>query len=213
MKPPFFEIVTTTTASFGTPHAAALQAANPGAGIHPNPLPDLAGTERKTAWRNSDRAVRTWWSTHSATVATGHVLFLEGDVYANCDLAALLDGPWTDADLVAANLKFQVAHRRAWPAFAELDRLPERMRADGCGIEPLAVLLMSRRGLDLICQPEFDEVFAADVFCELRLPTVLRHAGGRLAFCPRLGTVGTTPVTPRWGGRGIWHPVKSEVAE
>lgn len=213
MRQPFFEIVFITYGALGVPHLAPILEANPRVPYHVGTLEALDGRERLDAWRNADVAIRSWWQAFGHLVETDHVLFLEADVYANCDLTELLDGAWKDADLVAANVLYQVTHRRSWKAFEEADSLPEEMRQLAIGIEPLAALLMRREGLDKICQSRFDGVFSKDIFCELRLPTVVRFAGGSVGFCPRLKGVSVRPVTPPSGERGIWHPVKGTLPE
>lgn len=209
---PNFEIVVRTTESFGTPHLEALIKANPGVPVSVIRQPDLKGASQLEAWRNCDREIRDWWREWRGSAGWQHILFLEGDVYANCDLGELLTGAWCEADLVAAKCRYQVTHRLSWDGFREIQRLPDAMLERVMAIEPLAVVLMSRKGLDLIAEERFDEVFSADIFCELRLPTVVRFAGGEVGFCPRLKTVGVTPLHPPFGEVGIWHPVKSEVA-
>ena len=142
---------------------------------------------------------------------TDHVLFLEGDVYVNTCLTELFHGPWMEHDLTAANMRYQVRDRRSWAGFREIERLPAELHDAAIGIEPLGVVLLSRAGLDSLLWTRYDEVFSADIFCELRLPTVIQHAGGDVGFCPRLADVGNWPTFPRRGERGVWHPVKTEV--
>ena len=210
---PFFEVVVTSTQRFREPHAKALRDSNEGLAIHSNILPTLEDRPaRNHAWRNCDRYLRAWWDRYRQTVATDHVLFLEGDVYVNCDLTELFHGPWMECDLVAAGLRYQVRDRRTWFGFREMDRLPVAMTDAAIGVEPLAVMMLSRRALDRLLWTDYDAVFNDDIFCELRLPTCVQHAGGEVGFHPRLHDVGCLPTLPRRGERGIWHPVKTEVA-
>ena len=87
--------------------------------------------------------------------------------------------------------------------------LPAALRPHAAGIRPLAVVVLSRECLDALLRPEFDAVFAADLFCELRLATVVQAAGFRIGEMPGLDEVGHRPLRAPARLPGIWHPVKS----
>ena len=98
--------------------------------------------------------------------------------------------------------------RNFWP-FADIPRLPRTMQALACATAPLAFLLISRAALDAVLHPLHDAVFAANIFCEMRLPTVIRFEGFGVAAMD-LPQVVCTPQTPTFPG--IWHPVKLPVS-
>lgn len=204
-----YEAVWMTTQTTGTPHAAALQAANPGLEIHSHySLQGTTDTERNHLWRNCDRNIRAYWRDHRNLVASGHVLFLEYDVFCDVDLRSVILPEFPDCGIAGASILSGLRDiRRFWP-FADIPKLPRSMQALACASAPLAVLLISRPALDAILAPEYDPVFSADIFCETRLPTVIRHAGFSVSSMP-IPHVTATPVTPT--SPGIWHPVKSPV--
>lgn len=191
-----------TTQASGTPHAAALQEANPGLDIRVRISPQETG---KNLWRNCDRNLREWWRQNRETVTQESVLFLEFDVFCNVALGPRIPPLAKGCGIAAAAIVTPVARRCSYWPFEDLLRLPRPMLGLACATAPLAVLQVSRKALDAILSPEYDALFAADIFCELRLPTAIRHAGFGVAEI-RLPDVGCIPVTPTHPG--IWHPVK-----
>lgn len=208
--PYFFEAVILTTQATGTPHAGALQAANPGLKIHVCEAPDAPDAEaRLRAWRNCDNNLLTWWREHGGEVAAAQVLALEWDVYCNTDLRTVIRPPAWQSGLAAARILSGVSERRKYRFFEEAERLPASMRALAVAAAPLAVLRVSRTALDACLAPEYADVFREDIFCEMRLPTVIRHAGFHVAELG-LRHVDATPKRP--AGIGIFHPVKEVAA-
>jgi hypothetical protein len=204
-----FECVIMTTPAAGTPHLGALLAANPGMSIHVCMSEDGQGAEDRTQrWRNCDRNIRRWWRESRETVTTDAVLFLEYDVFCDVDISRMADDFMPPFGILGARIISGLTGiRKFWP-FAEIPRLPREMQALACATAPLAVLLISRPALDAILRPEYDPVFADDIFCETRLPTVIRHAGF-MAGSMHLPQVGCTPCEPTFPG--VWHPVKTSV--
>ena len=200
-----FAVVWMTTRASGTPHAAAMLKANPELTVHTQYSAQGEGDERRKLWRNCDRNIREWWREHRDSVTEIAVLFLEYDVFCDVDLRGAMPPLAPRCGLAAASLVTPVQHRHSYWPFEDLCNLPRTMQGLACAAAPLAVLLISREALDAILSPEYDEVFAADIFCELRLPTVIRHAGYGVA-CMDLPHVGCSPVVP--SSPGVWHPVK-----
>ena len=88
------------------------------------------------------------------------------------------------------------------------------IRTKGRGAEQTAKIIaaLEQRGgaaLDAVLHPLHDAVFAANIFCEMRLPTVIRFEGFGVAAMD-LPQVVCTPQTPTFPG--IWHPVKLPVS-
>ena len=204
-----YPVVWMTTPESGTPHAGALLSANPGVTIHTchSPHPHT-GPARSHAWRNCDRNIRAWWKFNRDHITAPAVLFLEYDVYCNVNLAASIPTLSLDIGLRAPSILSGVKNRRTYWPFEDIPALPRSMQALACAAAPLAVLLISRFALDAILSPEYDAVFAADIFCEVRLPTVIRHAGFSVAEM-NLSYVGCSAIRPVFPG--IYHPVKSPV--
>ena len=204
-----FTAVWMTTPATGTPHADALQRANPGLAVAVQSSPQGVGDEQRLRWRNCDRNIRSWWFANRATVATDAVLFLEFDVFCDVDLRQVIPPLATGCGIAAASMVTPVSHRMSYWPFEDLLQLPRTMQGIACAAAPLAVLLIRREALDAILDPEYDVLFAADIFCELRLATVIRHAGFGVASMA-LPEVICQPRRPTHSG--IWHPVKTAVS-
>ena len=206
-----YELVWMTTEKHGTPHARALLAANPGLSIHVSSPPAGADGEAYFyGWRNCDRNIRAWWRANGAAVAKDEVIFLEYDVFCNMGLSAVLPPLARGVGAAGGRIMTAVADRRTFWPFCEIHRLPLHLRSFAIGIAPLAFLQISRAALDDLCDPEYDAVFALDLFCELRLPTVIRRCGYNIMPLPLPG-VGVRALHPRPEDRGIFHPVKHPV--
>lgn len=199
-----FEICILTTPESGTPHIAALREANPDTRIHVHFTPRTADKE---GWRNCDRNLRAWWRTNRGIVDSPGVIFLEWDVFANVPLASVIrpSGGLSAARIARPN------RDTGWPVFTETARLPREMRGFAAGAVPFAVLHVTREALDAASSPQWDTLFAADIFCELRFPTLLRFLGWQLGELRGLCHVGVTPVSVPQGFHGVIHPVKMEV--
>lgn len=208
MSEPDFHCVIMTSGDRGTPHLAALQASNPALTIGSLVAPETG----EDGWRNCDRNIRTWWRENGAAVTTRRVLFLEYDVLVNCDLTEAFPPTDHPPGIEGVSVQQQVRDGRSWLPFRELDRLPESMRSKACGLAPLAVVMLSRNALEDLCDPRLDEVFAADIFSELRLGSVVRHLGYLAAANPRLAQVDCKPIANPGNAPGIWHAVKGGAA-
>lgn len=201
-QPETLEIVVMTHASAGTPHLDPLRASHPGCTVHVLVNPDSDGEAKVDAWRNNDRRIREWWRTNRQNVTSGFVAFVEWDVLARADLRDLIE---PETGLLGRDLK-EPGDDWAW--WGEIARLPAALSVHACGIAPLAVLILRRDCLDAIAAPEWDEAFAADVFCEVRLPTIARACGFTLTGTRDLPGVGVHAIPHPGTLPGIWHPVK-----
>lgn len=208
----FYTAVIMTMHGAGTPHAGALQRANPGLDVRAHYGPAAVGDEKIQAWRNCDRHVREWWRAHREAVTTPEVLFFEWDVYCNADLNTILAPSAPGVGMSGAGIARAVADR-AWPPFADVPRMPRSMRAHAVGIVPFAAFLAPRAALDDLISPVWDEVYASDVFCEVRTPTVMRKCGWRIGVIDGFKNVGIKPLLPRQITKpGVWHPVKKAIS-
>lgn len=207
LEPYDFEVVWLTSGGRGTPHAAALQAANPDVISHVWSEPET-GVE---GWRNCDRNVREFWLACGDQVQADRVLFLEYDVFVNVDLRTLIPPEKRRVGLVGARLMTPVRDGRTFPPFGEVERLPREMRGLAIGIVPFAVALLTRAALDALAQPQHDALFKADIFCELRFPTMVRVSGFAVEGCPLWPAVTTTPRRTAPTAPGLYHPVKFPV--
>lgn len=209
-NPYFFECVTMAAQSIGTVHAEALQASNPGLATHVHFYPEAEGEAGKILWRNGDRNLREWWKMNRAEVAEDWCLFLDWDVWVNVDLLEVFPEPKSGVGMVAAQVLSGVLAMRSFAPFREVRSLPRAMRSMATGVSPLGVLLVSRACMDSLADPQWDALFAEDIFSELRMPTIARFLGYQVTAAA-MPNVGWTPVTPGADETGIWHPVKEAV--
>lgn len=165
-------------------------------------------------WRNADRVIRNWWRINSNSVKTKNVLILEYDVYINAKINAT-DGRYESVNInfpdqgVACRDSFNQKQNRTYLFFNEKDRLPIEMQEHMCATAPLAVMLWNRDALDAICDPVFDDLFNLDIFCEMRIGTLLSYLGIKVyhANLP-LANYMQREVDE---GPGIYHSVKQSV--
>lgn len=194
------ETVIMTTATRGTPHRDRIKGI---VHVHEGPEGRSARTARNL-WANCDRQIRDWWRSHRETVKADHVAFVEWDVVVNFDLAkCIVPG----AGLVGRVVDTDTS--RYWPWWPELGKLPTWIHYAATSLRPLAVVIASRDCLDAIADPEWDEIFKLDVFCELRLPTVAVACGCALVSCPKLCNVQHYAIDHPGDAPGVWHAVKS----
>ncbi len=194
-----------TTPGRGTPHLGMLKAWNPTLDVVVVETPE-EGTD---GWRNYDRQIRQWWIDNGPTHVGTRVLFLEWDVLVQRDLREVFPVAAAVAGIEGAAVKMPVRDRRSWPVFNELDKMPPGMRDNARGIAPLSVVMISADALDAIVSELYDAAFEADIFCELRLPTAILHAGFVVAVNAGLAQVGCTRIArPSPDMVGVFHPVK-----
>lgn len=202
-----FVVVILSHGDRGFPHADALRASNPGLDIAEH----VCEAEGDDAWRNCHRTIREWWKDRSWGVPARRVLFLEWDVLVNVDLRSIFPANRNLPGLEGAALRTRNRDARWWPVFQEVERLPVVMRPHAVGIAPLSVVMLSREALDGICGDQYAPVFALDVFCELCLPTMVKHLGFDVVGNRLLADVTCGPSYDPGSRRGVFHPVKGGV--
>jgi len=123
---------------------------------------------RVDLWRNADRMIRAFWLQNHSIVTGDIIWWLEWDVYLKKSLPLFYGG----AGMGGKDIKVQ---GQPWEWFRESDRLPANMKP--IGVAPLGVSVFTRAALDEICRSEWDDLYAADVFGELRTPSIIHNAG------------------------------------
>ena len=199
-------VVFLTTPLLGLPHLKHFHDMNPGLEYHVCMTPDgINAAEKHHMWRNCDRHIRDFWKAHRTSVKADYVIFMEHDVLCNDSVKKRIPNllGMSGAKVVDGIL----SEHTHWNWASEVVRLPEGVRSDRV-IVPQAVIQFSRDCLDAICQPEYDTVFAADIFCELRLPSVVHAAGFPIQVIEGLDEVQWHEVSVQGTGKGIWHAVK-----
>ena len=194
-----------TSGSKGVPHLGKFLERNPMVPVHVvNGVEFADPAERGHAWRNCDRLIREWWKGTGEQLRFDRVLFLEWDVLFNERIEDVVPG----GDFVVCDVKRPGESDWIW--FAESRCLPPEMRENPVGAVPLAIMALSRTCLEtMMSHPLADDLFEADIFCELRFPSLARHCG----FEPIDNRAGFPDVhfheVRPGSGRGVWHAVKS----
>lgn len=155
-------------------------------------------------WHSPDRMLYRWFR-HGGVRARRYV-FLEWDTLATMPVREFYDEVW-DADAAGSSV-MRVEHEPGWYWFWQTCRLPPHLRAKAGGIVPFNGLLVSHRALAAVTSG----AIPPNVFCELRIGTLLRHAG----FEPRALPPGKRQMNSHdrrfidFGEDrlGIYHPIK-----
>lgn len=159
-------------------------------------------------WLSPDRILYRWFR-HGGLRARRYI-FLEWDTLATMPVREYYDEVW-DADAAGSTAK-RIEHEPEWEWFRQMPRLPGPLRAKAGGIVPFNGILLSHRALEAVTSGPIPP----NVFCELRLGTLLRNAGFEAqTFSPEKQRTNSfdrrlidfDPVRP-----GIYHPIKSREA-
>lgn len=193
------EVLWSTFPEFGTPHAWALEKFNPGVTAHV--IHSDQSLPRATAWRNCDRATRDWWRLNHGRTTASHFLVIEGDVlWQYGGFPPTSDLSFRDVMTTASNPR--------WCWWSDLRKIPHRYHPYATGGGEFGIRMVSRRFLDAHVSSEFDELYDADVFCELRTPTVATFLGLPPTTFKLPGRIHWQPLPPPLEEVGVYHPVK-----
>jgi hypothetical protein len=152
-------------------HLEHLQQSNPNAQII---LLDFSknelGWDRQYIWRNSDKRIRIWAQKNADIIQYNNIAILEWDVLVTKSLPDFPVSGLYGGDI-------QIPGTRHWDWFNEISRLPEEYQKYAIGISPLSVIFMNKYCIDNWIDTKYDSIYELDIFGELRLPTVINHAG------------------------------------
>ena len=155
-------------------------------------------------WGGADAALYAWMR-HGGLHAERYV-FLEWDALATMPVREFYAEVW-DADAAAASAK-RAEDEPGWYWFGQVGLLPEAMRPHAGGLAPLNGTLLSHRALAAVAAGPVPP----GIFCELRLGTLVRHAGFELADFPpekaRMNSCTPDAIDFDPARPGIYHPVK-----
>jgi hypothetical protein len=196
-------------------HLALLRRHNPGTAVIPvidggDPfLPDAIDVSRvewlwgepRDPWYNIDTfAYRFFRCVRDRAVAARRYALIESDALVTTPLRHAFGDAW-DADFAGAHL-VEPGHCPGWQWWPADP--PPAYRHALAGVMPSGVVLWSRKGL------EAAHLARWACFAEVRAPTLVRAAGGRLGAARGLwGTVHCTPRGITQSRRpGVYHPVK-----
>lgn len=205
------EILVSTYGDRGVPHMEWIRRSNPGARVHVATGVGLRDHEhqRAHAWRNADRVIRDWWRENGATVQGDRIAIVEWDVLVrqHFELADAPRGP----GLSGRDPKVWGAQPWCW--WREVGRLPADLRSHRYGLAPLCALVATTACLDAIADSRWDHVFDLDIFCELRLPTVVRACGFEIGRVPAFDGCSCDIIPDPGTKPGFWHPIKHPVSK
>lgn len=165
-------------------------------------LSELGAQESR--WHSPDTILYRWFL-HGGLRARRYI-FLEWDTLATMPVREFYDEVWDEA--AAASTVKRIEDDPDWYWFEQRDRLPEDLRAKAGGVVPFNGIMLSHRALAAITA----RPIPPDVFCELRIGTLLRNAGFEPCSLPREKRVMNSyersliqfdPNRP-----GVYHPVK-----
>lgn len=183
-------------------HLEHLQNSNPNANIF---LCDISEYNEYLdpiyCWGNSDIFIRNWLRSNRSKITNKNIAIIEWDVLVTMELPAIsIDG------LYCKNIQYPSNSNWYWFNQSKLLRKYEPYRI---GITPFAVLFMDQKCIDVLLDNEFDPIFSCNLFCELRLPTVLNSKNINITRYPMphiFATQHQHNITS-----GIYHPIKFPV--
>ncbi len=145
------------------------------------------------------------WFRHGGLRARRYI-YLEWDALTTAPVRDFYAEVW-DRD-AAGSTAVLVERDPGWYWFRQADRLPPHLRPKAGGIVPLNGVLLSHRALAAVAGGEIPP----GVFSELRLGTLLRHAGFEMGELPgpkrAMNSFDRGLVAFDAGRPGIYHPIK-----
>jgi hypothetical protein len=199
-------------------HLASLRQSNPSAVIVPvtdsvhELLPgsiDVAHFPSPWAdahkWRSIDTALYRWFE--NRTFNARHYLIVEYDCLCTVDLKDYY-AEVMNADVAGVDF-FRIKDNPRWKWFmqSELNNIPEVDRKYAAGVVPLTCMLFSHEALEKIVA----NVYRQDIFCELRLGTIINKLGLNFERLPARKRNTICWHTYPWQANrpGLFHGIKS----
>lgn len=181
-------------------HLNHIQKSNPDAQII---LCDISNDISKIiAWRNNDRFIRDWLKKNKNKIIHNNIAIVEWDVLITSALPNILvDG------FVGRNLQKPGINKWLW--FKEIDRLG-KYKNYATGAAPFAIQFFNKNAIDVWTSEEFNDIFLEDIFCELRLPTIMNYANINISE-HLLPYVEWYPAKYNKDVPGIYHAIKYKI--
>lgn len=157
-------------------------------------------------WSGADTILYRWFF-HGGLHAERYV-FLEWDTLATTPVREFYDEVW-DAD-AAGSVARRIENDPDWYWFHQVGQLPEPLRRHAGGLTPLNGTLLSHRALAAVAAGPVP----LEIFCELRLGTLLRSTGFALTELPepkgRMNSYDRQLITFDAERPGLYHPIKGD---
>jgi len=152
-------------------HLKHLEKSNPDAQILladiSNDLPTIM------VWRNNDRYIREWLRNNYHKILHNNIAFVEWDVLITINLPNI-----NVCGFIGKHLQRPGINEWVW--FNEIDRLG-KYKTHAMGAAPFAIQFMDKEAVNTWMSNEYDDIYAKDIFCELRVPTIMNYAGIKMS--------------------------------
>ena len=143
-------------------HLKHLEKSNPDAQIL---LADISNDLPKImVWRNNDRYIREWLRNNYHKILHNNIAFVEWDVIITTNLPNI-----NVCGFIGKHLQKPGVNEWLW--FNEIHSLG-KYKTHAMGAAPFAIQFMDK---------QYDDIYAQDIFCELRLPTIMNYAGIKMS--------------------------------
>jgi hypothetical protein len=152
-------------------HLSFLQKSNPQANIIPIDISN--NFSQHFAWRNSDNLVRDKIKEHINSIRSQNIAIAEYDVLIKESL------PNLNIDAVYCKKIMRLDKNKNWHWFRENSRLGP-LKSFALGIFPMGFFLLNIEHLKYWLDSKYDFLYKENIFCELRLGTILNHAGSSI---------------------------------
>lgn len=153
-------------------------------------------------WRNHDRTIRDWWKENGHRVKSDYVWFFEWDALIRCNLSKI----YLNYDIHCAYPRIHGIHDWQW--WRHISRLPKKLHRYSRGMVPFGNFAIKTSAMDRIADVEWDGLFNAEIYSELRFPTLAHYLGLQIIQEPSMRYCGHIPINGSITKEGIFHPVK-----
>jgi hypothetical protein len=169
---------------------------------------------KNIVWHNSDRNLRKYIKDYVHLIKNENVLLIEWDMYVNTSIPLMnFDGLYCKY-AITPNISPQ------WQWWSEINKLPEEYRQYASGCPLLGFLGINIEILHKILDPKYDELFEMDMFCELRLATLVKYLRYNIYSFPKNITHNMFTTDKEFAEKqplldpntkGIFHPIKNKI--
>jgi hypothetical protein len=149
-------------------HLSSLRLSNPEANIIP--LNITNNFSQHFAWRNSDNLVRDRIKEHIDSIRSQNIAIAEYDVLIKEQL------PDINVDAVYCKKIMRLNQNKNWHWFKEINRLGS-LEPFALGLFPMGFFILNIEHIKCWLDSKYDFLYEENIFCELRLGTILNHAG------------------------------------
>jgi hypothetical protein len=196
-------------------HIDHLKFSNPSAQIIPLKINEKEHYSVAAAWRNSDFLTRNQLRKIIDSIEYEDVLIIAWDVLINTKINYI-----SYHDVFGFPTKYYVDDS-TWCWFHEIYKLPNFLQFKARGLTIPCVYGIKKYVIKDLLNPIWDDIFMQDIFCELRLGTIISYMNYNISEWPQ--ELQYTQSNIGWknnpnlvdfiskGNKGIFHPVKINI--